>query len=85
MPYNFRVNGVSVTANVPADMPLLWYLRDVLGITGPKYGCGVGGGGGGGGAGGCVPPPPHAAGVGFGFSHWQRWRTVPSGGEEWFH
>jgi isoquinoline 1-oxidoreductase subunit alpha len=42
MGYTFRVNGAQVSANVPGDMPLLWYLRDVLGITGPKYGCGVG-------------------------------------------
>src|SRR5687768_12724437 len=42
MPYNFTVNGRSVSANVPGDMPLLWYLRDVLGITSPKYGCGLG-------------------------------------------
>ena len=35
-----RVNGVSRTVNVDPDMPLLWVLRDVLGLTGTKYGCG---------------------------------------------
>jgi len=36
------VNGVARTIDVPADMPLLWALRDHLGLTGAKYGCGVG-------------------------------------------
>jgi len=36
-----RVNGEDRTIDVPADMPLLWALRDVLGYTGPKFGCGV--------------------------------------------
>jgi isoquinoline 1-oxidoreductase alpha subunit len=36
------VNGKAVTVEAPADMPLLWVLRDKLGVTGPKYGCGVG-------------------------------------------
>jgi isoquinoline 1-oxidoreductase alpha subunit len=40
--YTFILNGRSVTVDVPADMPLLWVLRDKLGVTGPKYGCGVG-------------------------------------------
>ncbi|WP_394827390.1 (2Fe-2S)-binding protein [Pendulispora albinea] len=40
--YDFTLNGQSVTVEAPADMPLLWVLRDKLGITGPKYGCGVG-------------------------------------------
>ena len=40
--YAFTVNGKAVTVDAPADMPLLWVLRDKLGITGPKYGCGVG-------------------------------------------
>lgn len=39
--YTFVVNGRSVTVDAPADMPLLWVLRDKLGITGPKFGCGV--------------------------------------------
>jgi isoquinoline 1-oxidoreductase subunit alpha len=41
--YNLNVNGaIRTTPDVPADMPLLWVLRDCLGVTGPKYGCGVG-------------------------------------------
>ncbi|HEX4492760.1 MAG TPA: (2Fe-2S)-binding protein [Acidimicrobiia bacterium] len=39
----FVLNGESTTVDVTAaDEPLLWVLRDVLGVTGPKYGCGVG-------------------------------------------
>ncbi|MGP4014939.1 (2Fe-2S)-binding protein [Saccharopolyspora sp. 5N708] len=40
--YEFTVNGEGVDVDVPAEMPLLWVLRDKLRITGPKYGCGVG-------------------------------------------
>ena len=36
------VNGVGHDVNVPADTPLLWVLRDILGLTGTKYGCGAG-------------------------------------------
>jgi len=39
--YSFTVNGNAVTVEAPADMALLWVLRDKLGITGPKYGCGI--------------------------------------------
>ena len=39
--YSFTVNGNKVTVDAPADMALLWVLRDKLGINGPKYGCGV--------------------------------------------
>ena len=35
------VNGTVHEVDVEDDMPLLWVLRDVLGITGPKYGCGI--------------------------------------------
>ena len=35
------VNGTDYEVNVEDDMPLLWVLRDTLGITGPKYGCGI--------------------------------------------
>jgi isoquinoline 1-oxidoreductase alpha subunit len=42
MPYKLNVNGRSTTVDVPADMPLLWVLRDVLNLHGTKYGCGVG-------------------------------------------
>lgn len=37
-----RVNGAEFDVAAPADMPLLWVLRDLLGLTGTKYGCGVG-------------------------------------------
>jgi isoquinoline 1-oxidoreductase alpha subunit len=40
--YTLTVNGENHTLDLPADMPLLWVLRDKLGITGPKYGCGIG-------------------------------------------
>jgi len=40
--YTLSVNGKRVSVDAPADMPLLWVLRDLLGITGPKYGCGIG-------------------------------------------
>jgi isoquinoline 1-oxidoreductase alpha subunit len=39
--HTFRVNGEQVTVDVPDDERLLWVLRDILGITGPKYGCGI--------------------------------------------
>jgi isoquinoline 1-oxidoreductase alpha subunit len=42
MPYKLTVNGKSSTVDVPADMPLLWVLRDVLNMRGTKYGCGIG-------------------------------------------
>lgn len=35
------VNGTDHEIDVPPDMPLLWALRDELGITGPKFGCGI--------------------------------------------
>lgn len=35
------VNGRNYRVNVEEDMPLLWVLRDELGIYGPKYGCGI--------------------------------------------
>jgi isoquinoline 1-oxidoreductase alpha subunit len=39
--YSFKLNGKTVTVDVPGDLRLLWVLRDVLGVTGPKYGCGL--------------------------------------------
>ena len=36
------VNNVAATVDVSPDMPLLWVLRDVMNIKGPKYGCGMG-------------------------------------------
>jgi isoquinoline 1-oxidoreductase alpha subunit len=41
MPYTLTVNGKSATVDVPADMPLLWVLRDVLDLKGSKFGCGI--------------------------------------------
>jgi isoquinoline 1-oxidoreductase beta subunit len=38
---SFRLNGKEVKLDAPADMPLLWVLRDEIGLTGTKYGCGV--------------------------------------------
>jgi aerobic-type carbon monoxide dehydrogenase small subunit (CoxS/CutS family) len=40
-PYRLSVNGESRTVTVPAEMPLLWVLRDTLNLTGTKYGCGM--------------------------------------------
>ena len=37
-----NVNGSSRTVDAPDDMPLLWALRDILGMTGTKFGCGLG-------------------------------------------
>jgi isoquinoline 1-oxidoreductase alpha subunit len=42
MPYILNVNGRSTTVDVPADMPLLWVVRDVLNLKGTKFGCGIG-------------------------------------------
>jgi isoquinoline 1-oxidoreductase alpha subunit len=42
MQVTLNVNGKSTTVDVPADMPLLWVLRDVLNLRGTKYGCGIG-------------------------------------------
>jgi isoquinoline 1-oxidoreductase alpha subunit len=36
-----KINGQSQALDVPADMPLLWALRDVVGLTGTKFGCGI--------------------------------------------
>lgn len=41
MAYKLNINGKVLTADVDPDTPLLWTLRDTLGITGPKFGCGV--------------------------------------------
>jgi isoquinoline 1-oxidoreductase alpha subunit len=41
MTVTFKVNGKSTTVDVPAEMPLLWVLRDVLDLKGTKYGCGI--------------------------------------------
>ena len=39
--FQLNVNGNHHTVDVDGDMPLLWVLRDVLGLTGTKFGCGV--------------------------------------------
>ena len=41
MAFTLRVNGTAHSADVDADTPLLWVLRDVLGMSGTKFGCGV--------------------------------------------
>jgi len=40
--YTFTVNGVEHTVDADPEMPLLWALRDLLGMTGTKYACGIG-------------------------------------------
>lgn len=42
MAYSIKINGVSHNLDVDGDMPLLWALRDVLGMTGTKFACGQG-------------------------------------------
>jgi isoquinoline 1-oxidoreductase alpha subunit len=42
MAFTLLVNGTQATADVEADTPLLWVLRDSIGLTGTKYGCGIG-------------------------------------------
>ena len=42
MAITFKVNGQSKTVDVPAEMPLLWVLRDILDYKGTKFGCGIG-------------------------------------------
>ncbi|MBT1700195.1 (2Fe-2S)-binding protein [Fulvivirgaceae bacterium PWU4] len=39
--YNLQVNGKKVQVEVSPDTPLLWVLRDTLGMTGTKFGCGI--------------------------------------------
>ena len=41
MAFTIKVNGVDRTADVDGDTPLLWVLRDVFGMTGTKFGCGM--------------------------------------------
>jgi isoquinoline 1-oxidoreductase subunit alpha len=41
MPYDIKVNGAIRSVDVDGDTPLLWVLRDVLGMTGTKFGCGM--------------------------------------------
>ena len=37
----FNINGQTHTVDAPPDMPLLWVLRDLVGLTGTKFGCGI--------------------------------------------
>ncbi len=39
--YTLQINGKSLEANVDSDTPLLWVLRDNLGLVGTKFGCGI--------------------------------------------
>ena len=41
MAFKIKVNGIEHEADVDGDIPLLWVLRDVLGLTGTKFGCGM--------------------------------------------
>jgi isoquinoline 1-oxidoreductase alpha subunit len=41
MATTLTINGEQKSFDAPADMPLLWALRDILGLTGTKYGCGI--------------------------------------------
>src|SRR5215471_8268608 len=42
MAYSLLVNGTTHTVDMPAEMPLLWVLRDTLHLKGTKFGCGIG-------------------------------------------
>ena len=41
MQFTFRINGKSETVDVDPETPLLWVLRENIGLTGTKYGCGI--------------------------------------------
>lgn len=41
MAISLNINGKAHEVDVPAEMPLLWVLRDVIGMTGTKFGCGI--------------------------------------------
>jgi isoquinoline 1-oxidoreductase alpha subunit len=41
MEFRITVNGAEQSINADPDIPLLWALRDVLGLTGTKFGCGL--------------------------------------------
>ena len=36
-----KINGAQHSVDAPADMPLLWVLRDIIGLMGTKFGCGI--------------------------------------------
>src|SRR6202030_4106374 len=39
---SFHINGRPITTDVEEDTPLLWVIRDLIGLTGTKFGCGIG-------------------------------------------
>ena len=41
MSTRFKINGKAVEVNVEPDTPLLWVIRDEIGLTGTKFGCGA--------------------------------------------
>ena len=41
MATTLTINGEPKSFDAPADMPLLWVLRDIIGLTGTKFGCGI--------------------------------------------
>jgi len=41
MAISLNINGKSYQVDVPPEMPLLWVIRDVVGLTGTKFGCGI--------------------------------------------
>jgi isoquinoline 1-oxidoreductase subunit alpha len=41
MAINVNINGTSHSVDVPPETPLLWVIRDIVGLTGTKYGCGI--------------------------------------------
>jgi len=41
MATTLTINGEQTSFDAPAEMPLLWVLRDIIGLTGTKYGCGI--------------------------------------------
>src|SRR5262245_28052330 len=41
MPFTLVINGIAYAVDVEPDTPLLWVLRDTIGLTGTKYGCGM--------------------------------------------
>jgi isoquinoline 1-oxidoreductase alpha subunit len=42
MAINFRINGQDISVDLPDNTPLLWVIRDEIGFTGTKFGCGIG-------------------------------------------
>jgi isoquinoline 1-oxidoreductase alpha subunit len=42
MAFKLNVNGHATSVDAPGDMPLLWVIRDILNLSGTKYGCGIG-------------------------------------------